>query len=108
MSVMRNSVPACMILFLLTTSLFAQLPTASLNGTVVDPNGAVVTGAKVIVTNPSTNDTRETLTGSNGGYTVPNLPAGSYNVRVEAKGFSTREFKNIYLEGARGVTLDTP
>src|SRR5437763_16089470 len=87
---------------------WAQLPTATLNGTVIDPNGGLVTGAKVTVTNPSTNDTRETVTGNGGRYTVPNLPAGSYKVRVEAKGFSTREYNNVYLEVGRAVTLDAP
>src|SRR5206468_9535649 len=87
---------------------WAQLPTATLNGAVIDPKGALVSGAKVTVTNPSTNDTRDTFTGNDGRYTVPNLPAGSYNVRVEAKGFSVREYKNIYLEVGRAVTLDAP
>jgi len=101
-----NRLPLIVAFALVSVIAWAQLPTATLNGTVIDPNGALVTGAKVTVTNPSTNDTRQTFTGNDGRYTVPNLPAGSYNVRVEAKGFSTREYKNVYLEVGRAVTLD--
>ena len=103
-----NRLPLIVAFALVSVIAWAQLPTATLNGTVIDPNGALVTGAKVTVTNPSTNDTRQTFTGNDGRYTVPNLPAGSYNVRVEAKGFSTREYKNVYLEVGRAVTLDAP
>ena len=108
MSAMRTCFVAGMFGLLLTCTLFAQLPTSSLNGTVTDPQKALVAGAKITITNPATSDTRETMTSSSGSYVVGNLPPGTYNVRVEAKGFTTREFKNVNLEVGRIVTLDAP
>jgi len=87
---------------------WAQLPTATLTGVVTDPQGAVLSGAKVTLTNPSTGEARTSTTGSDGRYTLPSIVPGNYDVRVEAKGFSSREFKNVTLEVGRAVTLDAP
>ena len=79
--------------FLLTLSLSlplaAQVSTGTVAGTVTDPAGAVVANATVTVTNKSTGLTRAVSTGSDGIYAVPSLPAGTYEVRIEAAGFST-------------------
>ena len=84
----------------------AQLPTATLNGTVTDPQGAVVAGARVTVTSQATGISREATTGAEGLYTVTNLIPGAYNIRVDMKGFAPREFKNVLLEVGRTQTLD--
>ncbi|HST78595.1 MAG TPA: TonB-dependent receptor [Verrucomicrobiae bacterium] len=70
---------------------------ATIVGTVVDPQGAVVPGAKVTATNAATGVGRTVVTTSSGNYTVPNLPPGTYSVRVEAKGFAAGETKGIIL-----------
>ncbi|HJT53050.1 MAG TPA: TonB-dependent receptor [Candidatus Angelobacter sp.] len=70
---------------------------ATIIGTVVDPQGAVVPGAKVTATNAATGVGRTVDTTSSGNYTIPNLPPGTYNVRVEAKGFAAGETKGIAL-----------
>jgi len=54
----------------------AQGPTGEITGTVVDPTGAVVAGAAVTVTNPSTNTQRVVRTNSSGIYDVPALMPG--------------------------------
>jgi len=46
------------------------------------------------------------LTATEGFYTITNLVPGTYNVRVEAKGFAPREFKDVLLEVGRIQTLD--
>lgn len=84
---------------------WAQLPTATLNGTVSDPQGAVVPGAKVVLTNPATGATRDVTT-TQGLYTFANVPPGSYTVRVEAKGFAIQEIKDVSLEVGRAATLN--
>jgi Carboxypeptidase regulatory-like domain len=84
----------------------AQLPTATLNGTVTDPQGAVIAGARVAATSQATGLSRETTTGAEGFYTITNLVPGAYNVRADAKGFASREFKNVLLEVGRTQTLD--
>jgi len=103
-----RAVPLFVSFWLLALSclLWAQLPTATLNGIVTDPKGAVVPGVKVVLTNEATGATREVSTGDEGRYVFPNLPPGDYDVRVEVSGFAAREFKDIHLEVGRSVTLD--
>jgi len=71
--------------------------TAQISGAVVDPQGAVVPGAKVTATNQSTQVGRSVTTTSTGNYVIPNLPPGTYSVSVDAKGFRSGEVKDITL-----------
>jgi hypothetical protein len=71
--------------------------TAQISGSVVDPQGAVVAGAKVTATNQSTGVGRSVTTTSTGNYAIPNLTPGTYSVKVEAKGFVAGDVKNINL-----------
>ena len=68
---------------------FAQAPTGTIAGTVTDESGAVVVNAPVTVTNKGTDSTRTLLSGSNGAFSVPALPAGQYEVKVAMTGFAT-------------------
>ena len=70
---------------------------AQISGQVVDPQGAVVAGAKVTATNQDTGVGRSVNTTSTGNYVIPNLPPGKYDVRVEAKGFSAGSAKGVSL-----------
>ena len=70
---------------------------ATIVGTVVDPQGAVVPDAKVTATNTGTGTSRSVKTTSSGNYTIPNLAPGTYNVKVEAKSFKAGEVKDITL-----------
>jgi hypothetical protein len=63
----------------------------SIQGTVTDPSGAVVGGAKVVITNTETGQTSTTSTNASGAYGSSALPPGSYKVQVSAKGFSSVE-----------------
>lgn len=67
------------------------ISTGSIQGTVTDPSGAVVPGAKVSIRNNSTNQLIETTTTSSGNYTSGALIPGQYTVRIEVKGFHTVE-----------------
>jgi hypothetical protein len=64
---------------------------------VVDPQGAVVPGAKVTATNQATGTGRSVTTTSTGNYVIPNLQPGTYNVAVEAKGFAPGTTKDVVL-----------
>jgi len=81
------------VLALLLSSVpgFAQtgVSTGSIQGTVTDPTNAVVSGAKVTVTNKATGQTISTTTSSAGSYTSGSLVPGEYVIRVEGKGFKT-------------------
>ena len=67
----------------------------AINGTVTDPNGAVVPGAKVSITNTATNEAVGTVTTSDGSYSSPILTPGNYSVRVEAPGFKSSVMTNL-------------
>jgi hypothetical protein len=66
---------------------FAQVDAGAVRGTVTDPSGAVVTNAKVTLTNESTGLSTTTVTGSDGTYTFNPVKIGSYNITVESAGF---------------------
>src|SRR5215475_3176215 len=66
----------------------AQVPTGALAGAVTDATGAVVPNAMVTLTNKENGATRTVETNSEGLYSAPSLPAGEYEVKVVAKGFS--------------------
>src|ERR1051325_3713862 len=68
-------------------ALSAQTITGSINGTVTDPSGAVVTNVKVVATNTATNVMHATDTNEAGVYNLVFLPIGQYTVSAEAKGF---------------------
>src|SRR6202166_3100226 len=76
---------------LLCSVAFAQttVSNGSISGTVTDPTGAVVSGAKVVVTNTSTGQSLNLNANSSGAYTSGPLAPGAYKVQVSAKGFSS-------------------
>src|SRR5207342_2104756 len=78
--------------------LSAQTFRGTILGTVTDPSGAVVAGAKVTVKNTGTGLERSTETSGDGSYSLPELPIGTYNVTVTQSGFQTFV--------ATGVTVD--
>ncbi len=83
------------IVFVLVMSVtvFAQttISTGSIQGTVSDPSGALVSGAKVKIINKATGQIISTTTSSAGTYSSGALIPADYMVRVEAKGFKTTE-----------------
>lgn len=83
---------------LAAVSLSAQTFRGTILGTVTDPSGAVVSGAKVTVKNTGTGLERSTTTSGDGSYSLPELPIGTYNVTVTQSGFQTFV--------ATGVTVD--
>ncbi|HKD14841.1 MAG TPA: carboxypeptidase regulatory-like domain-containing protein [Candidatus Angelobacter sp.] len=97
-----------LFLFLLAVAAHAQVDysTATLRGTVTDPQGAVVPGATVTVTNPATGITRTTKSVADGSYQVPALPPASYLVTFEAQGFSKTVVKNLELTVGQTQTYD--
>lgn len=67
----------------------AQSSNATVNGIVLDPSGAVIAGAQVVVVNDATGVQYTTKTNGEGIYVVPNLPPGSYRIQVSNSGFKT-------------------
>lgn len=83
-------------LLALTVPGFGQV-TASIKGTVTDPSGAAVAGAKLTVSNPNRGIERTTQTNGVGDYEVPALPPGTYAVKVDSKGFGSQQANNVTL-----------
>src|SRR3977135_668406 len=74
---------------LLAPHAYAQLSGATLSGTVTDPSGGVVPQATILLKNIATGIQRANTTNSAGFYVSPNILPGTYEVRAEAKGFSS-------------------
>src|SRR4051794_13797044 len=77
------------VAILLPTGLEAQILYGSLVGNITDPSGGAIVAAGVAVTDKATNLTRRTYTDAIGAYRFLDLPAGTYELRVEASGFAT-------------------
>src|SRR3954452_23804725 len=94
------------ILFIGALPLFAQGDRATLRGVVKDTTGAVIPNAAVSVKNTDTNAEYKTVTTGTGDFTVPNLPVGSYSVRVGITGFKGLVRDGINLTAGDSVQLD--
>ena len=85
------------LLMAMAVSVCAQQGSGTIQGTVFDPQGAVVPTAAIEVRNIYTNQVFETESNELGSYTAPGLAVGEYEVSVRSAGFKT------YIRG--GVTL---
>ena len=80
---------------------WAQVLYGSMVGEITDPTGAVVAGAKVVITNRNTAQVRETTSDSAGRYSLQNVVAGSWDVLVTAAGFQAHSQAGV------GITINT-
>src|SRR4051794_20257328 len=85
------------LVLLLAAPAFSQTDRGTITGTVTDPAGAAVAGAKVTATDITTNEIRETTTTGEGNYTLPQLKADPYKVTVEAQGFKTSSADEVIV-----------
>src|SRR5579864_8691489 len=85
------------VLGLLSANAQVDYATATLRGTVLDPQGAVVSGATVTATNPASGLSKSAKTGGDGAYRIPALPPGTYQVTIDAPGFSKEVAKGVEL-----------
>lgn len=80
---------------LVSVSAYGQYTEGTIAGVVTDPTGAAVPGAKVILLDQATRQTRELNTDAVGYYRAPSLRPGKYEIRVEASGFKAAVLKDI-------------
>src|ERR1700722_17130150 len=85
---------------------FGQAVYGSILGTVIDPSGAAVTGAKVTVTSETKNVSTETTTNESGNYAVTHLIPDVYVVHIENQGFKRLEFKDVQVSADTGSKVD--
>jgi hypothetical protein len=80
----------CVMILLVSVGLSGQGGgNGAITGTVTDPSGAVIVGAKVTVTQKATTNKRTAETNGSGQFNVPSLPPASYEITVESKSFKT-------------------
>src|SRR6267378_2739234 len=103
---MYRSLICALSCLVLSLAAIAQLPSSTLNGTVTDPQGAVVGNAKVTITNQATGVSREATVDASGFYTFANVAPGLYTLKVESPSFAAVEVKDIRLEVGQAVTQD--
>lgn len=84
----------------------AQTITATLSGTVRDPNQAVIPGATITAQSVETGLKKTVTTGDDGRYLIPFLSPGEYKVTAEAPGFSVSIKTGVRLEVAQASALD--
>ena len=85
----------------------AQGLTGQLSGTVADSGGGVMPGVTVVIKNAGTNQTRETVTTSEGAFVFPDLLAGTYDITVKMEGFKSFEQKGLVVGATERVGLKT-
>jgi Carboxypeptidase regulatory-like domain len=101
---LRHAVTLGVLLLGLSSLAFAQ--EATIVGTVTDPSGSAIPGAKVTVTSVETSASRTILTNESGQYVMPDLKIGHYDVKIEAAGFKTEEQKNLVLQVGDRLRVD--
>jgi hypothetical protein len=101
---------ACLVMFMaFAAPALAQLDTGAIAGTVFDPAGRVVAGARVSITGQDTGTSYATLSSSTGYYIFPSVHTGRYDLSVAAAGFKT-ELRNgvvvsVGANTAQDITL---
>ena len=103
-----SSLPVVLCLLFLTHSVLAQTTTSSIEGTIKDAQGSVVSGAQVVVKSPELGIERTATTDADGTYRITALPAGNYSLAVTHTGFAPRTFDNIELTLNRTLKVDIP
>src|SRR5215831_9855490 len=85
---------------------WGQEVTASVTGTVTDPGGAALPGATVTATSQERGQTYVAVTNDTGLYRIAQLPAGSYALKVEKKGFAAATYPSFVLSVNQVARVD--
>jgi hypothetical protein len=94
-----------LLLLLMSASCLAQ-QNSEINGTITDNQGAVVPGAQVTLTQPSTGLTRNTITSDAGLFSFAGLNIGAYDLKVAATGFQTAVQQGLQLNVSQTLRAD--
>jgi hypothetical protein len=80
--------------------------TGSIQGTIADLSGAVISNAAITATNTATQVKHTANSGESGLYSFPNLAIGTYTVEVAARGFKHYRQSNIVLEVGSSIAIN--
>jgi hypothetical protein len=106
MSKRKNLIIAFVVITAAALPLSAQTDRSSLEGTITDPSGATISGARVRISAAETGITEERTTNSNGQYRFPGIAIGEYKVSVSNSGFKTEVIGDVVLQVGQTRTLD--
>src|SRR5215831_18853617 len=88
------------------TRAYAQGATSqTISGTVVDSSGAVIPGADVVAKHTGTGVTNATVSNTEGFFSIPSLPIGTYSVTVTLQGFKTVVINDVVLTSGAGANV---
>lgn len=90
-----SSIFALLVLSATILPVLGQTSKGTIAGTVTDPTGAVISGAKVTVRDKLSNTTRETTTGGNGQFRIDAVTPSTYEITVSDQGFSAEKLDNV-------------
>ena len=97
----------CMLVLGCASSAMAQVNTATLSGTVTDPQGLAVKGAKVTVTNAGTDAERTVISDDNGRYKMVGVPPGKYKMTIDGgASFGEYEVESVVVTVGEDAILD--
>ena len=102
----RSSAAVALMFALTALPALAQQDRATIEGLVTDSSGALIADAEVSVLHLETNDTILTRTNQTGRYFAPNLPIGTYQVKVTKTGFNSAVQDRIQLQAQASVRVD--
>ena len=86
---------------------WAQISTTgTITGTVSDSTGAVVPQAAITVLNEETRLETHTASNGSGGFVVPGLAPGAYDVTITKQGFETYRETHIIISPAQVATIN--
>jgi hypothetical protein len=95
-----------MLLVLNPSPVHAQAAVAEVSGTVTDPSGAAIPGAKINLIETEKGASHPTVTDSSGHYILPELPVGPYRLEASSGGFKTHVQTGIVLQVSDQVTVN--
>lgn len=103
-------IPVVALLLIVSGSLFAQVITGAISGTVTDSKGAAVSGATVTVTSQQTSVSQVLTTDNRGFYSAEGLSVGQYTINISKAGFKENVTRGVQLNPgqrrANNIVLD--
>jgi hypothetical protein len=103
--IVRGSIPL-ILLIVLAGSAKAQVEQGRFVGQIVDPQGSVIAGAHIKLTNTGTNIVQTAITDSSGDYVITPVAAGEYSLSVSAAGFANTTTSKIEVQVGQIVRQD--
>jgi Carboxypeptidase regulatory-like domain len=103
---LRTVLVLCLLLGGAASLMGQSAGTGALTGSIKDVSGAVIPNAKVTLTSLDTQQTRTTMTETDGTYKFSLLPPGNYSLRIEAPGFRQSEVPSVTVNVTETEVLD--